>query len=280
MIEPYRPDPPTDEPMLEFPERFIRWLELLRSEANKVIAEQSWAFTSPAGSIGTFYFGGFYDFHSAAFTPAGGTNVGVVDNSYAAHAFVVLGAASTDMVVRISGTSIDDAGNRTAADTQDLDTSGGSTDDYFETEKKWIGQISYSLQSGTGVTINGGFCKYWDYLNNSFTVSGLEAIWLGGATDTAANIELLHHKMTGWTYGAGGAPTPPTPIASMNTDHVTEIDVTNGEPGAWKRDNLNTNIRASRHEGLLWRITTSANKAFELGNLHLYIGTAGRVGTS
>lgn len=235
-------------------------------------SEKAWTFDSPAGTAGTFYFGGFYLFHTTSFTPAGGTNVGSANSAYAAHALVVLGAASTDMVVRVTGTSITDTGVRTAADSEDIDTSGGSTDDYYETGKKWIGQVSYTLQSGTGVTIDAGFSKYWDNNNTDFAVVGLEVTWLGGANDSAANIELLHHRLTGWTYsGGGGSPTPPTALAGMNADHVTENDIVNGEPGAWKRTNLSTNVAGSSSEGTIWRITTGSNKAFELGNLLMRI---------
>lgn len=235
-------------------------------------SEKAWTFDSPAGTAGTFYFGGFYLFHTTSFTPAGGTNVGSANSAYAAHALVVLGAASTDMVIRVTGTSITDAGVRTTSDTEDIDTSGGSTDDYYETGKKWIGQVSYTLQSGTGVIIDAGFSKYWDNNNTDFAVVGLEATWLGGANDSAANIELLHHQLTGWTYsGGGGSPTPPTALANMNADHVTENDIVNGEPGAWKRTNLSTSVAGSSSEGTIWRITTGSNKAFELGNLLMRI---------
>jgi hypothetical protein len=182
---------------------------------------------------------------------------------------VILGATSTDMVVRVTGTSITDRGARTTSDFEDVDTSGGAANAYYETDKKFIGQVSYTLQSGTGVSINAGFSKYWDHGNEEFTVKGLEATWLGGANDSAPNIELLHHKFTGWTYGAGGEATPPTAIASMNTDHNTEIQVVNGENGAWKRSNLDQIIIGQGNEGVLWRVTTSANNCFRLGNLEL-----------
>jgi hypothetical protein len=230
-----------------------------------------WAFDSPAGVTGTFYFGGYYLPHSAAFTPAGGTNVGTVNSSYAAHAYVVLGAISSDMVVSVTGTSINDSGTRTAADSELIYTAGGQVNDFYETRKKWIGQVSYALDSGTGVIINAGFDKYWDFGNTDFTVVGLEATWHGSATDAGANIELLHHKADGWTYAAGGTAVPPTAIASMNTDHVTEISVVNTEPGAWKRTNLSTTVKGSVSEGVVWQITTTANKAFELGNLELTV---------
>ena len=231
-----------------------------------------WSFGSPSASVGTFYFGGFYLPHSAAFTPAGGTNVGTANSSYAAHAYVVLGAASTNMIITVTGTSINDNGTRTAADTQDIDCTGGIVDRYYETSKKWIGLVVYSLKSGTGVTINGGFSKYWDFANTDFTVTACEATWLGGANDGAADIQLIHHKTNGWTYGAGVTPpTPPTAIASMATDHVTEINVVNNEPGAWKRVNLSQSVNGAGSEGILWRVITGANKAFELGNLEVTV---------
>lgn len=245
-------------------------VRLVVQQTNKRTSE-FWSFASPTGTTGTFYFGGFYEWHSASFTPAGGTNVGSANSAYAAHAMVILGADSTDMVVRVTGTSINDNATRTTSDTEDIDTSGGSTNDYYETSKKFIGQVSYTLQSGTGVVINAGFSKYWDNQNADFTVSGLEVTWRAGANDSAPNIELLHHKTTGWTYGAGGESQPPTAIASMNTDHVTEIQAVNGEYGAWKRTNLSQYIVGSGSEGTLWKVTTSANNAFQIGNLQMDI---------
>ena len=235
-------------------------------------SEKSWAFKSPSGTTGTFYYGGFYHFHTTSFTPAGGTNVGTANSSYAAHALVVLGANSTDMVVRVTGTSITDAGVRTAADTGDIDTSAGSTNDYYETPKKWIGQVSYTLQSGTGVTIDAGFAKYWDNNNTDFNLAGFEATWLGGANDSGADIQVIHHKATGWTYsGGGGIPIHPTAIATMAGDHGTEGDVINGENGAWKRANLLEVVNGGNGEGTIIKVVTTANKTFDLGNLMLRI---------
>ena len=62
-------------------------------EELSIKSSKFWPFASPAGSSGVFYFGGTYQFHSSAFTPAGGTSVGTANSSYAAHAIVVLGAA-------------------------------------------------------------------------------------------------------------------------------------------------------------------------------------------
>ena len=275
------------KPFRKIPENIVEWSRWMRdqdvssnsssdssasssSSTSKTRSTKYWTFESPSGS-GTQYFGGFYQFHSAAFTPAGGTNVGTANASLAAHAFAVLGAASTDMVIRVTGTSITDLGVRTASDTEDMITAGGAVDAYFETDKKWIGQVSYTLQSGTGKIINAGFSKYWDFANTDFTIVALEVLWLANANDSAPNIELLKHQSSGWTYNAGGAATPPTAIASMDTDHGTESQIVSGESGAWKRTNLDTSVKGSASEGAVWRITTTANKAFEIGTLEMTI---------
>ena len=234
-------------------------------------SEKAWTFDSPSGCTGNFYYGGFYIFHGATFTPAGGTVMGVANASYAAHAFVVLGASSTDMVVRVTGTSITDGGVRVTSATQDIDTSSGSANDYFETSKKWIGQVTFTLLSGTGVIVEAGFAKYWDNNNTNFKIIGVEAVWLGGANDAGANIILRHHKATGWTYNGTGTSTPPSPVVDMNTDHNTEVNIVNDIDGAWKRTNLSESVAGGNGEGTIVEVITTANRAFELGNFLLRI---------
>ncbi len=141
----------------------------------------------------------------------------------------------------------------------------------YETPEKFIGQITAKVISGTAKNVNYGFTKYWDNNNNNFTVKGFETTWLGGATDGAANISILHHKDTGWTYNVGAVPDPPTPLADMNTDHNTEIGIVNGEEGAWKRSNLDVDIDGALQEGTIMRITTGANRTFGNGSLGLRI---------
>lgn len=224
-----------------------------------------WSFVSPAGSSGTYYAGGFYLLGSTSYTPAGGTTLGTANAAYGAHTFIVLGATSTDMVVRVTGTSITDGGVR-AADTEDLDTSGGVLNAYFETTKKWIGQVSLSLQSGTGVAINDGLCKYWDNRNHNFKLIGLEVTGTAGATDSAPNFELLKHSSTGWTFNSGAPATVPTPVASMQTDYNTEYQFVSGQNFAWKRTGLSELVYGSGGEGIICRITTTANRAIEIVN--------------
>lgn len=238
-------------------------------------SEKAWAFTSPSGSSGTFYYGGYYLFGATDndFNPS--ITFGTANSSYAAHFFLVQAAGAsggTDTVIRITGTSITDAGVRTTSDTQDLTVDdAGVAGTYYETSKKWIGQITVVKLSGPDLLMNYGFCKYWDNNNTDFQISGVEATWLGGANDGGANIELIHHKATGWTYNAGSPPTNPAPVSDMNTDHNTEVNVVNNENGAWKRANLGTNVGGGDSEGTIFAVTTTANKAFELGNILLRI---------
>ena len=236
-------------------------------------SEKSWSFRSRSGASGTTYAGGFYLHSGTANDFSLGPTFGTANSSYAAHFFVVTGANTVnELTLTVTGTSITDTGTRTASDTENIvipnSTTAGA---YYETSIKWLGQVTITVASGTAKTCDFGFTKYWDNNNSDFAVTGLEVVWLGGANDTAPNIILRHHKGTAgntdWTYTGSGA-TPPTPIAAMVTDHsTTEDNIINGENGAWKRDNLSTNINGSGSEGTIWEIVTTANKAFELGSI-------------
>jgi hypothetical protein len=241
-----------------------------------VESDKYWAFDSPSGGSGTFYFGGFYDFASSDndFNPV--INWGTANSPYAAHVLFVAaagGAGGTDTVVRVTGTSFADDGTRTAADTEDVTLDdAGAAGAYYETAKKWIGLVTIEKQSGPDLLCNYGWAKYWDFGNTDFKVVGWEATWLGGATDTGADILVRHHKASGWTYNAASTPTPPTALGSMQTEYATEFEVQNGENGAYKRAlAVGINVSGSASEGTLIEVVTTANKAFELGTLQLSI---------
>ena len=165
-----------------------------------------------------------------------------------------------------------DAGVRTATDTEELTADeAGAAGAMYETTKKWIGQVSIEKQSGPDLLSNYGFAKYWDDNNTDFKVAGADITWLGGANDANPNILILHHKSTGWTYNAASTPTHPTAICDMQTDYNTEFQVSNGEYGAWKRDNLATDVTGSSMEGIIVKIVTTSNKTFDLGNILIRI---------
>ncbi len=246
------------------------WLEISRGHAE---SEKSWTFTSPAGSSGVFYYGGFYEFAGSSNDFSSSINFGTINNAYGAHFFVVpCSIPLNEITIFVNGTSIFDNGTRFTNDFEAITVpSGAAITTYYETTRKWLGQVSVEIASGTAKVMNYGYAKYWDNNNNNFTVIGLEAVWLGGANDAGADIELLYHKNSGWTCGNATAPSPPTAIARMTTDYVTEDNVKNNLNGAYKRDNLDIGVSGRNGEGIIIKITTTANKAFELGTFLLRI---------
>lgn len=238
-------------------------------------SEKAWGFRAREGSTGINYIGGFYKHETTDndFNPS--VTFGTALAAYGAHFYLVQaagGVGGTDTVIRVTGTSITDAGVRTDPDTEDLTVDdAGAAGAYYETAKKWIGQVTVEKISGPDLLCNYGFSKYWDNNNNNFTITGFEATWLGGSNDNAPNIELLHHKTSGWTYNAGAAATAPTPLASMQTDYVTEIETRTDEEGAWKRSNLSQAVAGGGSEGTIICLTTTQNKAYSIGNFLLRI---------
>jgi len=236
-----------------------------------LFSEKTWTFSSPTGTSGVFFYGGYYDFDTANndFSPS--ITWGLTNGSYAAHLSLILGAATVDdLTIRVTGTSITDLGVRTATDTQDLVIpSGAAVDSYYEFSKKWLGQITISVVSGTPKVCNYGWTKYWDNANTNFYIRGVEALWLSGLNDNGFDVELIHHKGTGWTYGAGG-PTYPV-FARMGADHGAEDNLDSGKAGAWKRTNFYQLVKGSAAEGTLFAVTTTAAKSVEIGTLLLRI---------
>jgi hypothetical protein len=211
------------------------------------------------------YLAGFYEFSGTDndFSPV--VNFGTANVGKAAHFMIVTGAATVDEVtIRVTGVSQTDAGVRTPGDSEDIVIPNGTPiDTYFETSKKWHEQVSVETIAGTAVTCNYGWCKYHDVQNTDFTISGLEAIYASDSTDSTSDIELLHHKATGWTFNVGADPTTPAAVASRSGDHGASIDHEVGA-GAWKRANLSLPIAGSLSEGFLFRLTSGSTG---VGNL-------------
>ncbi len=253
------------------------------------VESKSFSFSSPAGSSGTFYSAGYYNWSSteAALTESALSVTHSAANSPSAcHIGIVAGGIGVvDLGViklTVTGTTIDDDGNRAASQTVDLvaDITTLSTDDYVETTEKWIGQVTIALAVASGspvnfnLDINYGCSKYEDFGNQAFTVTVVEVVGLAGANDTGFNLRLFHHSAAGWTFAASGFVPGGTVLADMNSDYSTEKDLANGESFAYKRVNLNTDITGDNSEGLVLEITTSANKAVEIMDLHLGVHTA------
>ena len=252
----------------------------------RVNGGKSYSFRSSAGSAGYNYVGGFYDAPSAdtTLTQAATTDThGVTGVAYSAHAFAVFGGAGTvdagQVGLRVNGASVNDAGTYNGTDTEDItdDITTLSLNQYIETSKKWVGQVTYELfevsPAGTySVDFNYGFAKYEDLGNNDFTVTDFEVVGVAGATDTSFNMRLLKHSNSGWTYSAGAFIPGDGSIIDWFTDMgagAGNDNLTNGENFAWKRDNLSEFVDGDGSEGVLVEIFTGANGSVQSMDVHI-----------
>ena len=247
---------------------------------------KSYSLNSLAGASGTYYVGGYYNAPAAETDLNDGSTtqtLGAADVPYGAHAFFVAKAAGTasggstgTAKITVSGTSITDAGTRNASGTEIIvaDVTAMTTNKYYETALKWIGQVTYTIAAtGDHTTFTGlgnyGFAKYEDFGNRSFTVTDFEVVGTAGAADAGLDIELLHHKDTGWTYHATAFVAGTTALAKFSTDYSTESDLDSGLPFAYKRASMSTSVAGSGSEGTLVRLTTGQNNAVENATAHI-----------
>lgn len=242
--------------------------------------------TQGLGAASDVFSFGFYEWAAADANLDEGnlTQTFVAANiSMAAHAFAVFSGAGSvnagQVGLRVNGVSITDQGVRTAGDTETLtdDITSVAANQYLETDKKWLGTITYQLftVSGTPATFsvdfNYGVDKYDDWGNNDFQLTDVECVGFAGANDANFNIILLHHRSTGWTYSAAAF----NPISAANTiaslvgDHGADDQLALNTHFAWKRDNLTTDINGADSEGFLIFIDTSSNNAIEYLNMHI-----------
>jgi hypothetical protein len=238
---------------------------------------KSYSLSNP-GNSGTFYIGGSYDFAAAhEVLTIGGTvtrTFGTAGQAHGSHAFCVAsGVGGTDLVLTVTGVSITDAGVKNDSDSEIIvaDADQAITDQYFETTKKWLGQITYTLTGSSGAfTINYGFVKYEDFGNRNFIVSKFEVTGEARANETGLNLELLHHESGAFVYHASAFVPNQTALVSLATDYGTNNDVASDKPFAYKRTNLSTAISGGGSEGLIIRITTVVNNS--INDLTAHIG--------
>ena len=240
--------------------------------------------TTQGVTAGTFYLFGFYKAPAADanLTQASATQVlGSANGSYAAHAFIVAGGAgsvsSGQVGLRVTGASIQDDGTYTGSDSEVLTDNIAtlSTDQYLETGKKWLGQVTFELYivSGAPATysadFNYGLAKYEDFGNRPARLSDVEVITVAGANDSGFDIIVRKHSTTGWTYSAAAfKPTPPV-VVQMSTDHSTARQLINGDTHAYKRAGLAEDFASDSSEGIVVEVVTTTNNAVEILNAHL-----------
>lgn len=232
--------------------------------------------TQGVGASGDYFAAGFYDcpVTDANLTQASTTQThGSANGSAAAHAIVVAGAAGStdgaDLVLTVTGVSIDDSGVRTVGDSEIVvaDCTASITNQFYQTTKKWLGQITYTLSSASGTAFNYdfnyGYAAYEDFANNDFLLDNFSFEWLAAANDAGFDIEVHHHKSTGWTYHATAFTGEGTSIYKMSDDHSTNRELINGQYGKWKRTGLSVAVDGSDSEGLVIHVTTSVNNSLQ-----------------
>ena len=268
-----------------FPNASVRVCKVMKSHATegsvhvrvkdtaKSIAVKSYGFTSQGVGAGSYYIGGFYNFSttdanlSQALTTI---SYGIANLPYNAHASVVFGGqgiVDTGQIgLRANGVTFDSStGTLNTSDSVVIvdDITTVALDDYFETPEKFVGIVEFELYVVSGaptaysVDFNYGYSKYEDFGNNDITLTTIEVVGLGNTNDTNFDIEVLHHKMTGWTYAATGFLPGNGKIADYSDDLAPYDNIFNNEPFAWKRTNLNTFIDSNGSEGVLYRVGNS-----------------------
>ena len=248
------------------------------------VANKSFSFTSNGIGAGTYYVGGFYDAPAAdvTLTDLSLTQAhGSAGNAYAAHPFIVAGAAGTvdqgQVGLRVLGASITDEGIYTAVDTAIVttDITTLSTDDYIETSLKFLGTITFELYEVSGtpgtysIDLNYGYAKYEDFGNVDFSIYKIEVVGLAGANDTNFDMTLLKHSSVGWTYSADAFSPENTIITDWSDCMAPDDNLVNGEPFAWKKVDLNEFIMGISDEGIIVRIVTSANNSVQSMDVHI-----------
>ena len=249
---------------------------------------KSYTLKSRSGSSGTFYTAGYYMAPAADsnLTQASTTQAyGSANSASEAHAFIVFGAATgsggsgSDRKIKltVTGTRMEDDGTRTGSFTETItaDAESLTLDDYLEGEK-YSGVVTFTL-SATGVDpytsfsmdFNYGLAKYDDIGNHDFHINVLECTGRANANDAGFDIELMHHKATGWTYHASAFVAGAEVVAQLSTDRGPERALVAGEHFAYKRTNLHEHMDGTGSEGLVIRVTTTTNNSIEYMNCHV-----------
>lgn len=261
---------------------FVKASTFVRQTASK-----SYSFTSTGIGAGTYWKAGHYHWSTTSITLTDISSTviwGNANQAYAAHAGIVPNGPGVvvgggQVGLRVTGTEDFETGPQVAAQTHDItdDITTLTLDNYYETAEKFSGTVTYELYvvSGTptsySLTFNYGYAKYDDLQNRNFTVTGFECLWQGRALDTGFDIELMHHKQTGWTYAATGFIPGNGFICKRSVDQQIAGDVTNGDDGAWKRVDLNQYVAggSGQKEGIIIKVVPTQNNTIQTMDMHL-----------
>jgi len=219
---------------------------------------------SAAGTGSFFAFGGIkFSVNDTTINQAGTTQTfGGVNSINGMHAYIVASAVGTsdktvgNVEIEVSGTSLNNDGTTTPADTEvvlaNIEDSTVIVDAYFETAKKWLGQITFTIQNdGTGdavnfaMTFNYGMIAYTtaDNLDTPQTASSLEKLEINGRATANDPIDLLLIAKTssGWSYSAAAfVGLPSTAVVDLANDLGADNLLKIGEDFSYRATTLST----------------------------------------
>jgi hypothetical protein len=268
----------------------VSYIDTLGRLISNMVGNMQATFKSPA-STGIFHAFGFYEAptqHAALNEGATTQTMGSANNAYQSHAFLVAEAAGTTsggsglVSIVISGTSITSGGTRTASDTEVIvaDITALSANQYIESTKMWLGQITYTLtntsRTAYALNFNYGYVSANHFYEKNVTIKQFECTGRAGANDTGFNIQLLKHSNAGWTYSASAFVPGGTVLLNMNTDFNTEKNLVSGKRFHYHRKGLSTAINGAAtatltapNEGVVVRITTAANSSIDTMDMRI-----------
>lgn len=259
----------------------VAYIDNLQLVLQDFFSWNSFSFQSRSGTVGTSYVGGYYLSEQNAFNADEGNFVGTYGESvvgYAAYFFLVSsGNAVTDggpMVLTLTGTSIDNLGNRVPADSEILVTDALllGINDYVQSTKKWLGEVTFTLTSLAATVFswdfNYGYAAYEETDGASIQLNKIELLGSASGNDNIFNVEVLHHDQVGWIYNDGAfEPGGTSIIMNLQTDYVNEFKLRTGEYFSYKKYNLAYTINPN--DGLLVRITTDSTNS--VGNMDIHL---------
>ena len=255
-----------------------------RARFTRTDASKSYTFSNAPIGSGTEYVAGYYDWSAtdANLTQAATSiTYGTAGAGRAAHVGIVASAAGSvdtgQVGLRVTGTLDSETGVQSAAQTEVItdDITTLTANEYDETAGKFSGNVTIELYvvSGAPTTysldFNYGFSKYEDIANQDFTLTAFEAVWIAGAADATFDLELLHHKTTGWTYAATAFVPGNGNICKRLTDQAIDGDLATGVSGAYQRVDLDTFIDGNGSEGILIKVVTGSPNSIRIMDLHI-----------
>lgn len=253
------------------------------------LTQLSSTFTTSNLAAGTFYNYGSYLISSTDANLTQGSpsqTHGTAGAAYYSNAFVVVsgvGTVDTGVIeLVVTGTSRTEDGVNTPADSEILvaditDATTVTTDALFTTSKKWLGQVTFTLQTSSGAPTTYSFDFNYGLVNaenvnqTDFNFDTLQVDGMCATTDTVGfTFELFQHTASTYSYISAGF-APSNPFVRFDTAYAGNADIIAGEGFHFKQSGFDINILGSQGEGFIMRTQTGVANAVQYMNINVGI---------